>query len=46
MSGLRTEIDVLNLKIDQLLSTTQRRGVATAATLTATAEASELRSSP
>src|SRR5215213_4586307 len=38
--------DVLNLKIDQLLSTTQRRGAATGATLTATAEPSELRSSP
>src|SRR5829696_1412975 len=46
VSDLRTEIDVLNLKIDQLLSTTQRRGAATGATLTATAEPSELRSSP
>ena len=46
VSDLRTQIDVLNLKIDQLLSTTERRGAATSATLTATAEPSELRSSP
>jgi voltage-gated potassium channel len=46
VSDLRTGIEILTLKIDQLLSTTQLRGAATGATLTATAEPSELRSSP